>query len=291
MTTENSAPVQAQTTEAVPEESVQAQPAAKQETPAEAAVRRLKLKVNGRETELSEEAVIAMAQKGMASDEKFKSAAEERKRVESILKSFKDDPDKAIEALLGKPAEELYKERLAQKLERMSKDPKEIEIEELKSKLEAAERKEKIKLDAEQKAKLAQTTEYYAKYYDVEIPKAIKSAGLPANEETVGYFAEVLSDAIDNNIELPMSAVAEIVKDRYTGIHKSLLQSADVEQLLEYIGEEKAKAISAAYAKKRSKQSATKPAAQVTSSQETQEDKRFVSPDELRKQLEQWKNS
>jgi hypothetical protein len=260
------------------------------ETALQAAVRKMKLKINGRETELSEDAVIAMAQKSFASDEKFKSASEERKRVEKIIAKFKDDPDAAIEAILGKPAEELYKERLAKKLEDMGKDPRDLELEQLRSKLAAQEKKQQEDMSRAQKAKLDQATEYFQKYYDVEIPKAIKAAGLPATEETVGYFAEILSESIDEGIEIPMHAVADLVKERYTGMQRAILGKLNGDDLIAFLGEDKARELASALGRKKPQPRKNEAVRQVDAPEQKKQQK-FLTPEDLRKELEQWKNS
>lgn len=212
--------------------------------------RKYKLKINGREAEFDEQAVIALAQKGQASDERFKQAAAERKRIESVINRFKDDPDAAIEALLGKPAEELYKERLAKKLEELAKTPEQLEAEKLRKELDAYKKKETAAQEAKRKEFEAQQEQQYHDYYNKAFPNAISKVGLPATAETLSSMAQILLDAEEHGVEMPIETAAQLVKQKYQTLTEKFIKNADPERLYELLGEDFIRKISGVASKK-----------------------------------------
>lgn len=215
------------------------------------AVRKLKLKVNGAERELSEQDVIALAQKGMASDEKFRKASEESKRVAQLLKRLNDDPDGVLKALTGRDPEDIYKERLAEKIRRLSMDPKEAELDEARSKLREYEAREKQRQEEAEQAKLKSAEEYWAKKYNAELPIAIKAAGLPANAETIRIAAEIELANLEEGLELPTSTVMELVRERYRESFSGSLKTSSPDEIYEFLGEELFRKLQTVDSKKR----------------------------------------
>lgn len=220
-------------------------------TEAKEAIRKLKLKVNGADRELSESDVIALAQKGMASDEKFRKASEESKRVASLLKRLNEDPDGVLKALTGRDPEEIYKERLAEKIRRLSMDPREAELDEARTRLKEYEAKEKERQAETERAKQKAGEEYWAKKYNDELSAAIREAGLPANAETIRIAAEIELANVEEGLEIPMSAVMELARERYRESFTGSLKSSTPDEIYEFLGEELFRKLQGVDSKKR----------------------------------------
>lgn len=231
---EQSVPAQ-QATADVSTESTEA----KQESqPTQEQVRKFKLKIDGQELEYDESAVVALAQKGKAADERFRKAAEERKRVESLVKQFNDDPDSVIKALTGRDAEEIYRERLAKKLEELGKSPEQIEYERTQAELKKYKDREEAERKKSGEQYRRQLEQQYHDEYNVAIPKAINDIGLPATPETVSAMAKVMLEAEEEGITMPPSAAAQIVRDQFMGLTNKFVKSSDPEKLYELLGED-----------------------------------------------------
>lgn len=253
-------------------------------TPAE--VRKFKLKINGAEREVDEKFLLAHAQKGIAADERFQEAAKSRKTMEALVKKAKEDPDALLRELTGRDPEEIYKEKLSEKLRRLTMDPKERELEEYKAKIASFEAEKAARDEADKKAAMDKTTQFFVKKYDKEIPEAIKAAGLPLTEDVIKYTADIMLSNLEEGLDLPYDVVMELVRDRYMRGVKGFLSTADKEKLIDLLGEDVVDALIAAKAKK-GKAAGKQPAKQAVSAPEPTKSP-YMTPDELKKYVEEW---
>lgn len=253
-------------------------------------IRRLKLKVNGSEREMAEHDVIALAQKAMGSDEKFRKASERDKRIAQIVKAAESDPeayDEVIRTLFGKDPEEIYKQRLAEKLKRMSMDPKDLELHEAKEKLRKYEAAEKKREEEAKAAKMKAAEEHYTKEYDKQISEGLKSSGLPINEDTIRMTAEIMLANLEGGMELPISTVMELVRERYQTNFKKLFGDYDPDKLLEFLGKDLFRKMQDADAKRRP--SPDSPGKQAMPRDEQDEPKaKEINSDDFRERIRKW---
>lgn len=214
------------------------------------AERKFKLKFGKMERELSEKDVIAWAQKGWASDEKFQGAASKEKMMNEFIARFKDDPD-ALYRHLGVDPVEAAKKRLAAELKRKVMTPQEREIAEYKEELEAFRKKEKDRADNEHKEKVTQLQTKYEQQYDKEMSEAIMASGLPKTPKTVKRCAEIAYRNLQQGYELPWSTIMEVVRSEYQNDVKELFGAADPDALMKLFGDDIAKKLTSASLKKR----------------------------------------
>lgn len=256
------------------------------------AIRKHKLKVNGQEREYDEKTVIAMAQKGLASDEKFRKAASESKRISEIIQKAKENPDLLLKELIGMDPVEYSKKRLARELEELSLDPKEKELRKLKAELEEMKRFKEETTEKEKKLSVEKMTQVYIKKFDEEIPSALKKAGLPVNSQTIKSAVNIMLENLqDEDGELPpMDIVMDLVKDEFTGGVKKFLTSSDKEHLIEFLGEDLVDELLKAKAKKKPGPK-PKQAIQDGSDPGQKRAKEFSSPEELEEYVRNWSKS
>lgn len=220
-------------TAAAPPKKADPAPASDKEEP-----RKFTIKVNGKEKVVDEKTALAYLQRELAADEKFRSASAEAKRIEAIIKGAKNDPDKLIKELMGMDPLELYKKRIGDEIRKMSLTPEQRELEDAKMRLADYERREQERVENERKASEERAKSFYIKKYDSEIPEALKSAGLPVNEDTVRYTAEVMLANLEEGLDLPYEVVMDLVKDKYQRSIKGFLSASDKEKLLELLGDD-----------------------------------------------------
>jgi len=295
MTVENNA-APADQTEQAGEETAGEETQADQGSPADQQaaeqIRKFKLKVNGAERELDEKSLLAFAQKGLAADEKFQSAAQQRKQVERLIKLAKEDPDVLLRELTGEDPEEIYKRRLSAKLEELSLDPKEKELRDYKKKIEEYEKREAKRKEEAEQAQHSRAVEYWTQKYDKELPSAIKAAGLPMTEDVIKHTAEVMIANLEEGFDMPIEAVMEVVKDRHLASIKNFLTAAEKEKLVDLLGEDVVDGIIAARAKKanKSQKSTQKPTIQASESggQSRQKKSYKEALAELDEQISKW---
>lgn len=261
-------------------------PAAAEQKKTEEVVRKYKLKINGQDREVDEKFLVTHAQKGLAADEKFQKTAVERKNMEKLIKLAKEDPDRVIRELTGEEADEVYKRRLAAKLEKLSMTPEQRELAEYKEKLAAYEKKEAEKKAEETKAREEKAVQFWVQQYDKEIPEAIKAAGLPVDTDIIKSTTEVMLAALEDGIDMPMSVVMDIVKDKYKTSLKGFVKKSEKTALLDLLDDEDVEGLIKA---REAKKSAKKPAQAVQTQSRPYADPKVVSQDEWNERIERWK--
>jgi hypothetical protein len=267
------------------------QKTAEQKATAEA-IRKLKLKVNGAERELAESDVIALAQKGLASDERFRAASAKEKRFAELVKAASSDPqmvNELLKTVLGKDPDDFYRDRVAEKVRKLTMDPKDLELHEAREKVRQYEEKEKKRQEEERVAQLKKAEDHYAQEYDKAISDGLTQTGLPISEDTIRMTAEIMLANLENGLELPMTTVMELVRDRYQTNFKKLFGGYDPEKLIEFIGDDLFRKMQSAHAKKIVDPVKREPVAAKPDGDEKPKKDPYETRDEFLDRIEKWK--
>lgn len=208
----------------------------KAETPAEKEVIR-KLKVG--DTEYDETTLQQMIEKAKGADKKFLEASKARKEALKFFKMAKENPKEFLKQTGLDPKKFAYDE-VAQDIKDKLRDPREVELEQAKKRLEEFEAKE-----AAEKARLAeerQNKEAAAlrARFEQEIIEALESAPtVPKNAATVAKVAKYIATVRDKTgVLLPAKEVIGVIEKDIQSEIKSILTGADAEKLIALIGEE-----------------------------------------------------
>jgi hypothetical protein len=258
--------------------------------------KKFKLKFGKQEREVDESTLLAMAQKGWAADEKFQAAASTQKQLQALLTKLKEDPDMVLRQLGVEDPTELYRNRLAEHLKRQMLTPEQRELLDAKAKLAQHEANAKRFQEQQQQAKLEQAKQKYMQQYDQEISQAIEAQGVPKTSRTVARMADLMAKNIKAGHELPVSAIAEIVREEYIDEVKAALGAHKDEKLLDVIGPELLRKIQTMDAKRR-KLPSSAPAGSFKAKPPPEgktidgDGKAIVSRDEWRKHIEEWSKS
>lgn len=166
--------------------------ASKTETPAE---RKHRLKFGKTEREVSEQELISLAQRGWASDEKFKSAAQKEREIKDALAN--GDVDYLIKKIKGKDQIEYAKEILKAELNKKRMTPDELEAAEHKAEI-ARLKDERNKLEGQKrKEKEDAAQRHYEEQWDKELSEAIVKNNLPKNKYVIGRAVKIASEVLD----------------------------------------------------------------------------------------------
>lgn len=202
------------------------------------AIRKFKLKVNGKQLEMDQKSVTAYAQKGMAADERFQKAAAREKQIDALLRKAKEDPDSFIKEILGQDSLEYSKKRLSKELQELSLDPKEKELREYKRKVQAYEAEKAKAQQAEKKAQADKAVEHWTKHYDKVLPQSLKAVGLPLTQDVIRHATDIMIANLEDGIDLPMEVIMELTKERYLESVKGFLGASDKDKLTELLGQD-----------------------------------------------------
>lgn len=218
----------------------------------------VEIKKNGKIVKMKFKEAKAYLQRDMAADEKFQEAAKKRTEMDTLIKKIKEDPAalrQFLKMTTGEEPSKIFERELARELEELTLDPKEKELRAMKAKLEEYEKKEAKAREEQEQAKRKQAEDFWAKKYDEDISSALKSSGLPLNEDTIRYAAEIMLSQIevsgDDSYDPPMEIVMDLVRERYVGEFSRFSKTADVEKLLEILGDEQIEKLSKAAKSKR----------------------------------------
>ena len=218
------------------------------------AIRKLSYKVDGQdfEEDLPFDATPEMLeylrehrQKSAVSQKRMQETAELRKAKatnDQELQNFlgqlgdKDQLD-AILAHFGHDPLEYAEQVLNKETERMAKTPEQLELEDLRAKIkqseEAKETAKEAKAAAEQKA----SSDRFAAKYEKELMEAMDSGDIPNSPFIIHKLTNMMSSAIEANIDVSFADLVPIVKAEYDGHLKQKMSKLNVDDLLASLSE------------------------------------------------------
>lgn len=202
--------------------------------------RRLKLKYGKTEREVTEQEAVALAQKGWAADERFKSAAQMKREAEELLENA--DLDGLIQKKAGKSKLEWAKDMLKAELRRKTMSPEELEIEDRQNRLQKLREEEEGILEKKAEERRSALQAKYEEQYDRELSEALKKHGMPANKYCYGRAVKIGSEIVSQGLEPDWDLVAQEAKRQ---VQEELAAMVDqLEDSVGFIGEERARKIS-----------------------------------------------
>lgn len=220
-------------------------PAEKPETAQE---RKHKLKVNGKEIELSEAEVLRKAQVAHAADEKFKRAAEIERQAEQFLEALRTNPVAILtHPELGIDFRTIAEEYLGEHVRKEMMDPMERELEELrqfKQQQEIRQREEQENsLSERQRQEQEIAHRQTVEYYDKKISDVLMESNLPKTPYTVKRVADILKHYVSQGYDLDINAAVDMVREDYSTDLTSIVGSLDGDALISFLGEDIVKKI------------------------------------------------
>lgn len=208
-------------------------------------IRKIKLKLDGKEVELPESEVIAYAQQGKSSTQRFQEASRMKQEAEQLMAFAKANP-KEFFAKTGMNARDWAEKYLVEELQREAMSPEQRKAQETEDELgrykrEESERKQKEKLDVEKRLQ----KEHHDKYEQVFI-QALNESGLPKTPFTIKRMAELQLINLKNKYEFSPGQLAKLVREDYLAEQKATIGGLDGDQLIDFLGPELVKKLSKA---------------------------------------------
>lgn len=224
-----------------PTPSGQTQNGNQQQPPA----RMMKIKVDGKEVEMSEKEVLELASAGKSSNQRFQEAAKLRREAEQVLKFAKENPVEFFQKT-GMNARQWAEQYLMTELQKEAESPEQKKARENEEKLKKLEAQDKQRKDSEMQEQIKRATNMERERLEKLFTKALMDSGLPRTKFTVKRMAELQLVNIKNKFELPPEKLAQIVREDYINEQKSLLGSLEGDQLLDFLGSDLVKKFSKA---------------------------------------------
>lgn len=239
--TEAAAPVQSASTET---QATGNEQATENLTPAE--IRKLKVKINGREQEIDEETVRRDYQKYASADEKLREAAQKRKDIEAFYEALERDPesilsDKRLPIDRQKLAMKWLSEQIEQEMA-IPTDPKEQRLKELEEKLSQYEKRDKEVEETEKQRQHRELVESRREAIATTLSKAMELSPLSKDPETAAATLREMALHMrvckDAGYEVTPEELASHVERRNLKTYQTLAQRLEGEDLINFFGED-----------------------------------------------------
>lgn len=213
--------------------------------PTAAEIRKLKVKLDGADIDMSEEDVIKLAQKGGSAEKRFLEAANLKKQVEQVLDLLKTNPAEAMKRL-GQDPRKFSEEFLVEALKREAESPEQKRIRETEEKLKNYEKQETVReatakkqaeeaaASAKQKANAEKEAQIIAKF-DSIFTEALSKSGLPKNARTVARMAELQRVNLRSKGGYTAEQLAEVVRQDYDSEFKTRTDDLNGDQIIELL--------------------------------------------------------
>ena len=206
------------------------------------AIRKLKLKIDGKEEELDEPEVIRLAQLGKASNKRFEEAKQMRQQAEQFMEMLRKDPKAVLSnPALGVDLRKFAEEVVWEHIQESSLTPEQKKARDVERELQKYKAQEEEHKKAETERQMQALHQKYASDYDRKITSALQASGLPKTPATVKRMAEYMFTAVQNGYDLEPSDLVEQVRKDYQDDIQQLFGQTSEDMLLSLLGEGTAK--------------------------------------------------
>jgi hypothetical protein len=210
-------------------------------TPAEKEVIR-KIKIG--DQEYDEGVLASMIEKAKGADKKFLEAAKSRKEAMRFFKLAKENPREFLEKTGHDPKKFSYDE-VAKDIQDKLRDPREVELEAAKKRLEAFEKKEAEEKKLRAQEKLTKEAKALEARFHSEIIEALEATpSIPKNGFSVAKIAKYIDTVRDKTgVLLSAKEVVSVIDQDIRSEVSGILKGATAEQIIELIGADGAEMI------------------------------------------------
>jgi hypothetical protein len=198
-----------------------------------------KIKVNGREMNVSLEDLKVLAQKADAAEQKFSEAAKMRKQSQMLVRMLKEDPLQVLSnPNLGVDFKRIAQDFLYSEIQKEQMSPEQRELHDLKQKMAKIEEEKKANQKKEEDARFQELVKHHSTQLDKEISAALQTAKLPKSPNTIKRVAYYMMEGLRRGVELKASDVMDIVRNDYVNDFRDMFSLADGETMTKVLGDD-----------------------------------------------------
>jgi hypothetical protein len=208
-------------------------------------IRKMKLKVNGREVEMDEGEVIRRAQLAESAQQRYQEAAQLKKQAEQFFEALLQDPKSVLmhpDVAQKINFRELAEEYLSTELKRELMDPVERELEELREfkrkQEEELTNKQKQEQETVKQRQIREMQQRAAKEYDTKITEALSQSNLPKTAYTVKRVAEILLNAQKSGFDMDIPTAVDMVREGYNTDLQAMIGNLPPDMIIKMFGDD-----------------------------------------------------
>lgn len=214
----------------------------KAEKELEKRIKKLKLKVDGKEIEESldfdnDEELIRNLQLAKMGQKRAQEKADLEKQVKAFFEAFDKDPFQAMKDL-GKDPNKVIDDYINQQMEQAKKTPEQIAKEQLEQELQqlkSEREREKQDIQAKELERLQQAA---FTQYDLEMEQALTKSELPKTPYTVKKMADYMLVALQAGYDVKPADVIDIVREEMNSDMKEMFASLPEDKIEALLGEQ-----------------------------------------------------
>lgn len=194
--------------------------------------------------EFDENTLKSMIEKAKGADKKFLEAAKARKEAIRFFKMAKENPREFL-AKTGVDPKKFSYDEVAKDIQDKLRDPREVELEAAKKRLEEFEKQEAERKKIIEEEKLAKEAKAMEARFHAEIIEALEmTPSIPKNGFSVAKIAKYIDTVRDKTgVLLSAKEVVGVIDRDIRSEVSGILKGATAEQIIELIGEEGAELI------------------------------------------------
>lgn len=239
-------------------------PAPAGETPAQAAARKYKIKVDGGETEidlgsLKDEQIVKALQMEKVAYKRMQEKAELERKYNALREQLKTDPRKALkeDPEIGIDIRKQVEEELIREYKESQMSEEARRAAQLERELQARDAEIKRIADEKQAEQRRILEDRLYQETEAQFVEALESSDLPRTRETLYMMGQIAKVNLANGLELTPAQMAAETKSRLAQIHQYVTRNLKGEALVSHLGEDVVKEVLRHEVKKRKAQQAS----------------------------------
>ena len=219
-----------------------AKSAKKVEKAIENRIKKLKLKVDGKEIEESldldnDEELVRHLQMSKMGQKRAQEKADLEKQVKAFFEAFDKDPFAAMKEL-GKDPNKAIDDYINQQMEQARKSPEQLAKEQLERELQMLKSEREREKQELQNKELERMQQAAFQQYDIEMEKALTTSDLPKTPYTVKKMADYMLVALQAGYDVKPADVVDIVREEMSNDLKEMFASMPEDKVEMLLGEQ-----------------------------------------------------
>lgn len=215
----------------------------KAEKEVEKRLKKLKLKVDGKEFEEEidlddDEALTRHLQMSKMGQKRAQEKAQLDKELKQFFAAMEEDPFSVLSKEMGMDVEAQIQKYIDKQIENAKKSPEQIEREKMENELKSikAEReRERQESEARQKELLIQ--QQY-EHYDIQMEQALNKSSIPKTPYVVKKMADYMIVAVENGYDLSPEAAVALVQEEMDSDLKEMFGSLSEDKIESLLGDQ-----------------------------------------------------
>lgn len=215
----------------------------KAEKELEKRIKKLKLKVDGREIEEEidlddEERLVRELQMAKMGQKRAQEKAELENELRKFMQALQDDPLALLAQEFKMNPEELIESYINKQLEQAKKTPEQIEKEKLEMELKRLQEERKREQEEIQRRELERLQQQEFERYDMLMEQAFAKHSIPKSPYSVKKFADYMLVALEAGYDVSPEDVAPLVEEELSSDLNELFQSLPEERIEKLLGDQ-----------------------------------------------------